>query len=199
MQSELDKPIVKKQPRGKANEYYVNPEEFKEELIAFYAMPDGSIPCDGLGIKIQKIASKLSFMPRFKGYSFRKDMVSRATEKMLKALLRKNFDPDRGYNPFSYFTSIAYNEFRAAIKEEKKRFSRQREFMDASRATMEEFGNGFENVRRDVDDSFELWDESLNTLDPNEPTIEEIARQRDAQKKLKAQAARKAAKSVQDS
>jgi len=38
---------------------------------------------------------------------------------MFKALMSKKYDREKGTNPFSYFTRIAFNAFRNRIKKEK--------------------------------------------------------------------------------
>lgn len=52
------------------------------------------------------------------GNSFKEEMVSEALVQMVNALNRKTFKI--GYNPFSYFTKIAYHAFVNTIKKEKK-------------------------------------------------------------------------------
>lgn len=49
-------------------------------------------------------------------------MLGDALTKCTKALLNRKFDPDRGFNPFSYFNMIASHEFIHRIKVEKKHF-----------------------------------------------------------------------------
>ena len=49
-------------------------------------------------------------------------MLGDALSKCTKALLNRKFDPDRGFNPFSYFNMIASHEFIHRIKVEKKHF-----------------------------------------------------------------------------
>ena len=49
-------------------------------------------------------------------------MLGDALTKCTKALLNRKFDPDRGFNPFSYFNMIANHEFVHRIKVEKKHF-----------------------------------------------------------------------------
>jgi DNA-directed RNA polymerase specialized sigma24 family protein len=47
-------------------------------------------------------------------------MIGDAIIKMMTALTRKRFKCDSGYNPFSYFTKVAYRAFQNRIKKEKK-------------------------------------------------------------------------------
>jgi DNA-directed RNA polymerase specialized sigma24 family protein len=52
-------------------------------------------------------------------------MIGDAIIKMITALTRKRFKCDEGYNPFSYFTKVAYRAFQNRIKTEKKRHEGQ--------------------------------------------------------------------------
>ena len=47
-------------------------------------------------------------------------MIGDAIVKMFTALKNKKFNIDAGYNPFSYFTTIAFHAFINRIKKEKK-------------------------------------------------------------------------------
>ena len=53
------------------------------------------------------------------GNTYREDMVGDALIRMFKALMSKKYDREKGTNPFSYFTRIAFNAFRNRIKKEK--------------------------------------------------------------------------------
>jgi hypothetical protein len=47
-------------------------------------------------------------------------MIGDAIIKMITALTRQRFKCKSGYNPFSYFTKVAYRAFQNRIKKEKK-------------------------------------------------------------------------------
>jgi len=98
-------------------EHYVNRAEFEAELKEYY---ETDVMTDNLCIKLQKIAHGLSFSPSFYAYSYREDMVGDAMIKMYTALRDKKFKFETGSSPFSYFTTIAYNEFVSRIKREKR-------------------------------------------------------------------------------
>jgi hypothetical protein len=49
-------------------------------------------------------------------------MQGDAIVKMMTALRRKRFKCSEGYNPFSYFTKVAYHAFQNCIKKSKKDF-----------------------------------------------------------------------------
>jgi hypothetical protein len=109
------KPPTVPKPDKKA--YYVDEDEFKEEIRKFYATDKMT---DNLGVIVHKIANGLSHRPNFINYSFRDEMVQDAILNMVKALNNKKFDLNKGYNPFSYFTCIAFHTFCTRIKKEKK-------------------------------------------------------------------------------
>lgn len=97
--------------------HYVNTEELKDALKAYY---ESDVLTDYLCECMNKIASGLSFSPSFINYTYKEDMVGDAIVKMFSALKRKKFDVNSDTNPFSYFTTIAFHAFINRIKKEKK-------------------------------------------------------------------------------
>ena len=77
---------------------------------------------DKCGQAIYKVCLGLNNHGKFSGYTWKEDMLGDALIKCTKALLNRKFDPDRGFNPFSYFNMIASHEFIHRIKVEKKHF-----------------------------------------------------------------------------
>lgn len=71
-----------------------------------------------IGECILKIANHLSYKPNFINYTYREEMISDGIENCLMYI--DNFDPDRGSNPFAYFTQIIYYAFIRRIQKEKK-------------------------------------------------------------------------------
>lgn len=70
-----------------------------------------------LGTCITKICLKLSSRGNFSGYTYKDEMVSDAQYICIKYF--NNFDPDRGFKGFSYFSRIAWQAFIARIGKEK--------------------------------------------------------------------------------
>ena len=106
----------KRGPKPKINEFYVNPEQFKQELVDYYKCEE----CTPLlGDMIQKIAHGLSYKSNFINYTYRDEMVGDALVKMYTAVTNKKFNVDSEYNPFSYFTTIAFHAFINRIKKKK--------------------------------------------------------------------------------
>ena len=107
--------VVKKKPTDK-KKFYVDPKEFDQEIMNFY---DSGTISNNLAESISKISHKLSYASNFINYSYREEMVGDGVVRMMKALLAKKYDREKGTNPFSYFTRIAFNAFRNRIKKEK--------------------------------------------------------------------------------
>ena len=83
-----------------------------------------------IGKCIYLIAENLSHKPRFMNYSFRDELVSDAIENCF--LYFDNFNPDKGSNPFAYFTQIIYYAFHRRIsKEEKNRYIIYKKFQES--------------------------------------------------------------------
>ena len=111
---------AKKKRKSKKNKaYYVSPKEFKENIVAYYHSGEEMIT-DYLGETVYKIAVGLSYAPNFINYTYKEDMIGDAILKMLAALREKKFNIDSEYNPFSYFTTIAFHAFVNRIKKEKR-------------------------------------------------------------------------------
>lgn len=115
-------PPKKPRKRSKASEkpHYVNSKELLQQIKDYYAQPEGSDMEEILAVNVSKIARGLSFAPNFINYSYKDDMIGDAVVKMFTALQNHKFDVDSGYNPFSYFTTIAFHAFINRIKREKK-------------------------------------------------------------------------------
>ena len=96
--------------------HYVEPEEFKNQILKYYKTNDFT---NEVADSIYKIANRLAFAPNFINYTYREEMVGDAIERMVQALTTQKFDPLKG-NPFSYFTKIAFHAFCNRIKKEKK-------------------------------------------------------------------------------
>ena len=110
-----DKP-KKRGPKPTKLQYYVDPKEFDKCIIDYYESNEIS---EDLATMISKIAHKLSYAPNFINYTYRDEMVGDAIVRMMKALISRKYTHSKGYNPFSYFTKIAFNAFRNRIKREK--------------------------------------------------------------------------------
>lgn len=98
-------------------ENYVDPIEMEKLIVLYYKT--GELKND-LADMIQKIATRLGYAQNFINYSFKTEMIGDAVIKMITALTRKRFKCNKGYNPFSYFTKVAYRAFQNRIKKEKK-------------------------------------------------------------------------------
>lgn len=114
------KPPPKKRKKASTKPHYVNAKELLQQIIDYYAQPEGTDMDQTLAENVYKIAKGLSFAPNFINYSYKDDMIGDAAVKMFTALQGKKYKTDSGYNPFSYFTTIAFHAFINRIKKEKK-------------------------------------------------------------------------------
>jgi len=109
--------MAKRGPKPKKTEHYVDPEQFKLNLIEYYKTGKGE---DVLAEYISKIANGLSYSSNFINYTYKDEMIGDALVKMFTAVKNHKFDIKSEYNPFSYFTTIAFHAFINRIKKEKK-------------------------------------------------------------------------------
>ena len=117
---DIKKPKRKKRKsKKKKSAHYVNAKDFQHAIEEYYKQ-DTDEMSHYLGETIYKISTGLSFAPNFINYTYKEDMIGDAILKMLAALRERKFKVGLGYNPFSYFTTIAYHAFVNRIKKEKK-------------------------------------------------------------------------------
>ncbi len=123
--------VIEKPKRGKKNvEHYVNPRQLEEKIITYYDSGNLDNMDTSLAEDISKIANRLSFRPNFINYSYKEEMVGDAIVKMFSALRNKKFTVNGGYNPFAYFTRIAFNAFINRIKKEKRNHTAIQEYQE---------------------------------------------------------------------
>ena len=108
---------------------YINPIEMESLIEQYYASKDDLIS-ERLAEMIQMIATRLGLARNFYSYSFKTEMQGDAIVKMMTALRRKRFKCGSGYNPFSYFTKVAYHAFQNCIKKSKKDFETLKRYQE---------------------------------------------------------------------
>lgn len=108
---------------------YINPEQMEQLIQQYYDSPDGKIS-EELASMVQMIAVRLGLARNFYSYSFKTEMQGDAIVKMMTALRRKRFKCGAGYNPFSYFTKVAYHAFQNCIKKSKKDFDTLKRYQE---------------------------------------------------------------------
>lgn len=106
---------------------YVNPEEMEKLIVEYY---ETDILSERLAEMVQLIAVRLGLARNFYSYSFKTEMQGDAIVKMMTALRRKRFKINAGYNPFSYFTKVAYHAFQNCIKKSKKDFETLKRYQE---------------------------------------------------------------------
>jgi len=122
--------------------HYVNSREFEDAIRGYYKSGEMT---EYLADSIRRIAYGLSFAPNFINYSYRDEMIGDAVVKMYQALKYQKFHLDKGFSPFSYFTTIAFHAFISRIKKEKKYHQlivdyRERHYDDLINANEDETG-----------------------------------------------------------
>lgn len=108
-------------------------------------LPEPRIP-EYLGECILKIANNLSLKSNFINYSYREDMILDGIENCIRCI--NSFDPDKGSNPFAYFTQVIYFAFLRRITKEKK------ESYIKSRLIRDSFIESFNLQDHDDDEEF---------------------------------------------
>jgi hypothetical protein len=134
--------------------HYVDNQKFHAAIVEYRdrlqkarneGIEDPRIP-NYIGECIWKIAEKLSTKPCFMNYSYRDEMISDGIENCI--LYFKDFDPQKGQNPFAYFTQVIYYAFiRRISKEEKNRYIIYKNFQENV------VGLNGSNLLRDSDDN----------------------------------------------
>ena len=113
-------------PRKRKSNHFIDNKEFYNALVNFKAVcerakkegePRPQIP-RYIGKCFLDIAEHLSMRPNFSNYMYRQDMVMDAVENCV--LYCHRFDPDKGKNPFAYFTQVCWYAFIRRIGKEKR-------------------------------------------------------------------------------
>lgn len=112
--------------RPRKTKAYVNNKDFCQAIIDYYATKEEAkkqgkqVPEVPRYIAdcLQLICHKLSTKPNFYSYSYKDELIGDALVNCCAALSRNSFKPEKGSNPFAYFTSIIWNSFIGRIKEE---------------------------------------------------------------------------------
>lgn len=160
---------MKKQlsPKPKKNkEFYVKPAEFHDAIVSYYNQTEENIP-HILGDMIQKIATKISFLPNFIKYSYKEEMIGDAVVRMISALKRKKYALEKG-NPFSYFTKIAIHAFISRIKKEKQNQLTLKAYQEEQYLNLTTSGDAWSKTRRqrtdDMDENDFYYDANIDDL-----------------------------------
>lgn len=122
----------------KKKEHYVNNKEFLAALIEYrdncakakeLGEPNPKVP-NYIGDCFLKIATHLSYKPNFVNYMFKDDMICDGVENCITYIDR--FDPEKGSNPFAYFTQIIYYAFLRRIQKEKRQLEIKNKILEKS-------------------------------------------------------------------
>lgn len=112
--------------KSKNDNHYVNNKEFLNAFIEYNkaykeAKSKGEQPPkipDYIGMCFIKIAEKFSNHKSFIGYPYKDEMIADAIENCI--MYAYDFDPNRGTNPFAYFTTVVWHAFVRRINKENK-------------------------------------------------------------------------------
>lgn len=138
-------------------EYYVNPNEFKQAITEYYKT---GVCTNYLGQCLNKIAEGLGYNGKFINYSFKEEMIGDALIKMYSALKRKKYDVNGESSPFGYFTTIAFHAFINRIKKEKKHHDAVSEYKQRKYEEYMSETEGHIYVRPIIDSTEENVDDS---------------------------------------
>lgn len=90
----------------------------KEMLVELKKYKETGKVSEELGEMFLLIARNLSNKNNFAGYTWKEEMISEAVMTCLRYC--SNFDPEKGQNPFAYFTRYCYNAFIGYIKKQNR-------------------------------------------------------------------------------
>lgn len=129
--SKIIKPVTTqkrvRRTKEELKDVYIDPIEMERLIEMYYQTEEIS---EQLASMVQMIAVRLSLARNFYSYSFKTEMQGDAIVKMMTALRRKRFKCGIGYNPFSYFTKVAYHAFQNCIKKSKKDFDTLKRYQE---------------------------------------------------------------------
>lgn len=121
--------------KRRSKQFYVKGKDLIEQIRKYQQSmktdPEGKgYISQQLGLMILKICTRFSLHPKFFGYSYRDEMVADAVTRCLSKGVSKIDLSLANCNPFSYFTQIALNCFRARINSEKRFMSTKQKYRD---------------------------------------------------------------------
>lgn len=157
------------------NTHYVDNKKFYDALVEYRKQVveanekglDKPIVSNYIGDCFIKIATHLSYKANFINYTFKDDMISDGIENCLTAV--EKFDPERGMNPFAYFTQITFFAFVRRIQKEKKQQAtkyKMLENIDIDQIVAQSEGN--EEL---VNHLMEMVRKQVDTIDPDRRNI----------------------------
>jgi hypothetical protein len=123
------KKVRKRRTKEELKDVYIDPAKMESLIQTYYESSDDKISEELAGM-VQMIAVRLGLARNFYSYSFKTEMQGDAIVKMMTALRRKRFKCNQGYNPFSYFTKVAYHAFQNCIKKSKKDFDTLKRYQE---------------------------------------------------------------------
>ena len=137
--TEEQKPKRKRQKPGDV--HYVNNKEFSKALDEYSRDcrariergDERPVMSNYLGECVMKMAYRLSLTPRFRGYTYRDEMVQNGILAAVRYMHK--FNGDKFNNGFAYVTQILFSHFIATIKSEKKKYETNMRLIQEAEAT----------------------------------------------------------------
>lgn len=112
---------------AKRGQFYINNVDFLQDIKDY--RHTGKVSTS-LAEKLILLARRTGSHRSFRGYTFNDDMVQAG---VLQCLVKLDcFDPDKGSNPFGYFTQILWNVFRQCLNSEKRQYDIRDELLIAA-------------------------------------------------------------------
>lgn len=177
----------KKSRKSKSRDdtHYVNNKDFLNAFIQYHSeykssKEKGELPPripDYIGKCFMKIAEKFSNHKSFIGYPYKDEMIADAIENCI--MYAYDFDPNRGTNPFAYFTTVVWHAFvRRINKENKNKYiiykSHQMKSNQYDTDYLDENGNVYRiNDASETAVTKELYDNITSYIDDYEKKIRE--------------------------
>lgn len=96
---------------------YVDPILMEKRISEYYESGNMSVE---LATDIRKICNRLSKSSRFVNYTYRDEMEADAFFSAYKSICNHKYKVNRGFNPFSYITQVAFHAMVQRIKNEHK-------------------------------------------------------------------------------
>lgn len=132
---------------------------------------DSGVMPNELGECFLLLAKKLATAANFRGYTYVDDFIQDGVECCLK--YAHNYDPEKGTNPFGYFTQIMKFSFINRIKQESH-------YQKVKRKAMEYDENGYPFMENIIENSLDKGDiededEKIIPLDEIVPILAEIS------------------------
>lgn len=166
-------------PKKRRARNYVNNPDFYASLVAYFdlckAEPEKNHKVPRyIGECITQIATRFAVKPSFSAYSYKDEMIEDAIENCFRYL--DKFNPEKGNNPFAYFTQVVKNAFIRRIKEEKMQQAIKMKCMYRTLFDSSAYNQGSSNIDKSVLEFIEETDRKLLTKKKNSGKVKKSSK-----------------------